>query len=210
MERKIREIDPATVDRWCEEAPRDPAVLERLLWAYHPRLLSFARRKIGPDWQGQIEPEDVLQDAYLDVFTTIHRFVSTGPDSFYHWVTRIIHHRFIDHVRHCRRKKRCGQARRVWPEGSASRHDLLLGRCLQKTPSSVVGRQEALAAMMTSLAQLPEHYRTVVQRLYLDEEPVSAVAADLGRSEKAVRHIAARAIRRLAAVLGRASDHPGG
>jgi RNA polymerase sigma-70 factor, ECF subfamily len=203
---KCPEADLATIHRLCDQAANNLVALEQLLWVYHARLLSYARRKIGPEWRGRIEPEDVLQEAYLEVFGTIARFTWTGQDSFYRWVARIVHLRFIDHVRRLRRKKRGGHACRLEPAGSASRHDLLLGRCLAKTPSSVVGRQEALAAMMTSMAQLPEHYRTVIQRVYLNEDPVATVAADLGRSEKAVRHLAARAVRRLGHHLGRASD----
>jgi RNA polymerase sigma-70 factor (ECF subfamily) len=209
MEPDSRETDVTTIKAWCEQAASDPGALEALLWTHHQRLLGFARRKIGPDWQGLIEPEDVLQEAYLEAFSSIEQFTYRGEDSFYHWVTRIIHSRFIDNVRRLRRQKRGGAARHVRETGSSSRHETLLDRCLtdSRSPSRAVRREDAVAAMMTGLARLPEDYRTVVERVYLNQEPVAAVAAELQRSEKAVRHVASRALRRLAQDLGRASRY---
>jgi RNA polymerase sigma-70 factor (ECF subfamily) len=198
--------DPTVIKHWCERAAADRGCLEQLLWAYHARLLSFAQRKIGPEWRGRIEPEDVLQEAYIEVFATIGRFTHSEEDSFYHWVATVIHHRFIDHVRRWQTTKRGGQSQQVRRDGSGSRHDELLDRCLAKTPSRIARREEALAAMMTAMARLPHDYQIVVQRVYLNQEPVAAVAIQLGRSEKAVRHLASRAVLCLARDLGRASN----
>ncbi len=67
--------------------------------------------------------------------------------------------------------------------------------------------RQAVGALMTCIAQLPEHYRMVVQRLYLNEEPLAVVATDLGRSEDAVRRLGSRAVERLHRCLGRASHY---
>lgn len=202
--------DSATIEVWCREAAGgDHGALEKLLWSYHERLLSFTRRKIGPDWHGKIDPEDILQEAYIEVFTKIADFAYRGEDSFYHWASWIINHRFIDQVRHWRRQKR-DPARELTPPGrQASSYDTLLERCRAEvtTPSVALRRSDARNALMTCIAKLPDDYRTVVRRLYLNQEPLAAIATDLDRSEDAVRRLGSRALQRLTRCLGRASRY---
>jgi RNA polymerase sigma-70 factor, ECF subfamily len=188
-------------------ATGDEAALERLLWHHHGRLLGFIRRKVGVDWQGKIEPEDVLQEAYVKIFLAVADFTYAGEDSFYRWATRILDHTFIDHVRHLRRAKR--DATREVRAGSDSRHGVLLDEVLREslTPSRLMRREDAVAAMMACIAKLPPDYREVVRRLHLDEESLDVVAAEMGRSEDAVRRLAGRAIEQLGRCLGHASAY---
>ena len=201
---------PDEIRAWAEAAAAgDVSAVERLLWSHHARFAGFARRKGGVDWQGKIDPEDVLQEAYIEIFGAICGFEQRDDDSFYHWATRIIDHKFIDHVRRLRRKKRdvsreIGQSLR-----SMSRHDALIDKFMPDaaSPSHVMRRADAVTAMMTCIAQLPEHYRVVVQRVYLNEEPIAEVAAELGRSEDAVRRMLGRAVEKLREGMGRASRY---
>ncbi len=202
--------DPQLIDAWCRQAAAgDLPTLERLLAHYHERFLGLILRKIGLDWRGRIEPEDVLQEAYIEVYADIAGFTYRGPDSFYRWVTRIIDHQFVDHVRRHRRKKRDIAREAVAPRGESSAFDALLDRCASdaRTPSADLRRADAVGALMSCIAQLPDDYRVVVQRLYLRQEPLAAIATDLGRSEDAVRRMGLRAIERLRAGLGRASHY---
>ncbi len=203
-------LDPAAIATWCEQAAAgDQDALEKLLWAHHGRLVGLARRKIGVDWQRKIEPEDLLQEAYIEIFGAIGAFTYTGEDSFYRWATRIVEHRFIDQVRHWRRRKRDAAREVRQVAGGASGTQSLLARCLPDlgTPSVAMRRQDAEAALMSCFARLTDDYRVVVQRLYLKQEPLSSIAADLGRSEDAIRRLAGRALERLAQCLGRASRY---
>ncbi|MBL8878393.1 MAG: sigma-70 family RNA polymerase sigma factor [Phycisphaerales bacterium] len=198
------------IESLCQSAVRgDTAALERLLWIYHGRLLSAARRKIGVDWQGKLDAEDILQETYVHVFADIRGFQYQGEDSFLHWASRILDHRFIDQVRRMRARKRDAQ-REIAPAAAGdSRYDGFIARCFPdlNTPSIALSRQDALRAIVMCMAQLPEHYREVVQRHYLDEEPLAAIASDMNRSEDAVRRMASRALDQLEICLGRASDY---
>lgn len=180
--------------------------LERLLWYYHARLLEYARRKVGPDWHGRIDPEDILQEAYVDAFAGIGRFEFRGEDSFYRWVTNVIERRFIDHIRRVRAAKR-DVSRELRPAATSS-YASLMQLCLadSTTPSRFMREEEAVSAMMGCLAGLPEDYREVVRRIHLHQEPIAAVAADLGRTEDAIRRLAGRALARLREGLIRASQ----
>lgn len=200
-------LPAAEVEATCRKAVAgDAEAIERLLWFYHDRLLEYARRKVGPDWHGKIEAEDVLQEAYVDAFAGIGKFEFRGEDSFYHWLTNVIERRFIDHVRRIRAAKR-DVSREVRPPASST-YASLMQQCLadSTTPSRFLRQEEAISAMMTCLAGLPDDYREVVQRVHLRQEPIAAVAADLGRTEDAVRRLAGRALERLREGLLRASQ----
>jgi DNA-directed RNA polymerase specialized sigma24 family protein len=60
---------------------------------------------------------------------------------------------------------------------------------------------------MTCIAALPEDYRIVVEKLYLNQNSLSDVATQMERSEDAVRRLGGRALERLAECMGRASRY---
>ncbi len=203
-------VDVAALEAICRQAAAgDEEAVQRLLCIHHDRLEGFARRKVGVDWQGKIDPEDVLQEAYIDVVNGVGEFAWRGEDSFYHWATRIIEHRFIDQVRRLRRKKRDVAREVTTNRAQGSRHESLLERCLPETgtPSRVMRRQDAVSALMGCMARLPEHYRVVVQRVYLDEAPIADVATEMGKTEDAIRRLAGRAVESLKEGMGRASHY---
>lgn len=184
----------------------DDRAIERLLGSVHDRLLGRAARKIGPEWQGRIDPDDLLQETYIQAVTDLPGFTDQGEESFYRWISTILDHRFIDAVRKHRAKKR-GEGRVAVAPGAMSRHESFLGQCLPdlQTPSVLPRRQEAVAAMMVAIARLDPDQRKVVQRLMLDQESISEIARDMGRSEDAVRRLGSRAVEKLRGLMGDAA-----
>lgn len=184
----------------------DAGAMERLLGSVHDRLLGRAARKIGPEWKGRIDPDDLLQETYIQAVADIGGFRWSGEESFYHWCATILDHRFIDAVRRHRAKKR-GEGRANVAPGAMSRHESFLGQCMPdlNTPSVLPRRQEAIAAMMVAIARLEPDQRVVVQRLLLDQEPIADVARDMERSEDAVRRLGSRAVEKLRGLMGDAA-----
>lgn len=198
------------VEALCAAAATgDADALEMLFLGHHARLLGLARRKIGPEWSGRIEPEDVLQEAYADAFAHVSGFEGRDAESFYRWMARIIENRFYDHIRRWRSKKREVSREVGRPADGGSSFDRLLERCRPEelSPSKAVGREEAVAAVMMCLARLPEDYRAVVRRVCVEHESYEAVASDLGRSPEAVRKLVGRGLEKLRACLGRRSRY---
>lgn len=203
-------LSPAEIEACCSAAAKgDEEAITKLIACHHHRFLGFTIRKIGIDWKGKIDAEDVLQEAYLGVFNGIAQFSPQGEDSFYHWVTKIIEHRFLDQVRALRRKKRDAAREVAFDPGQSSKHQAMLDRLMPDltTASRVMRRQDAVGAMLLCMAKLPEEYRQAIQRLYLDEEPIKKVAEDMGKTEDALRRLAGRAVERLAACMGHASRY---
>ncbi len=184
----------------------DPAAAERLFVLHHHRFLALATRKIGADWAGKIEAEDLLQEAYAAAWSTIAKFEYRGEDSFFRWVATIIDQRFIDRVRALRRKKRDATRESHIPD-HASRVQTLAERLALDQPaaSRIARRKDAGAAMIAALATLEPDHRRVLELLHLDERPIADVARELNRSEDAVRRLAGRAMEALRQGLGRAS-----
>ena len=192
-------LTPAAVEDLTRRAiAGETAATERLLQLYHRRIAGHVARKIAADLRGKVDPEDIMQDAYIQVFGGIAQLKYEHEDSFYRWVIFLCDRALIDRVRHLRRKKR-DASRDAAANPSPSRHDSFLDQCLRDstTPSRVARRAEAVSALMSAIAQLPEQDRDVVRRVYLNEERLSVVAADLERTENWLRKIGSRAIERL-------------
>ena len=202
-------IDDAKIESWTQAAATgDIEALEALFGAMHDRFLGLIRRKVGVDWQGKIDPDDILQEAYIAAFGGIGAFAPDGAESFYRWVAAIIDHRFIDAVRKLRRQKRDVMRQQRLPT-RISRHESLVQRLgdEQGRPSQIVRRQDAIGTLMACIAQLPEDQRIAVQRLHLDEAPIGAVASELDRTEDALRRLAGRGLERLEQLMGRRSQY---
>lgn len=202
--------DPRTDAELCEAAiGGDEKAAAALIQRDHTRFLALMNRKLGPSWSGRIEPEDVLQEAYVDVFSSIRSLSDATPEAFFRFVTRIIEHKFIDHLRRWRSRKRDVRREVAGAPAGRSAYDLLVDQVLSPaaTASRVVRRDEAVGAMLTCLARLPAHYREAVRRFHLDGEPLAAIAADLDKSEEAARKLVARGLAQLRECLGNASRY---
>jgi RNA polymerase sigma factor (sigma-70 family) len=198
----IRMVKPDLEILCGEAAAGSPEALTTLLLIHHARLLEHAVRKVGPDWRGKLDPEDLLQEAYTDVFTAVRSFAYRGPDSFYQWVAQIVDRRYVDQVRRWRARKR-DVAREQRTAGAADTGGSAYQRMMERhfldshTPSRSVGTRESVGVLMCAIAKLPEDYRQVLRRVYLNDEPLAAVAAEMRRSEDAIRRLAGRALERL-------------
>jgi RNA polymerase sigma-70 factor (ECF subfamily) len=151
----------ATHQEWlCHQAASgDMEALTQLLGAHHAALLGFARRKVGPEWRGKIDPEDLLQEAYIQVCANIGGFTYTDESSFYHWAARIISNLYVDAARSWRAAKRDLVREAALPAGPSSSYAGLLERCLpanDKTASHAMQLDEAIGCLMHCIARLQD------------------------------------------------------
>ncbi|MCH8806978.1 MAG: hypothetical protein IH986_12925 [Planctomycetes bacterium] len=83
--------------------------------------------------------------------------------------------------------------------------DLLAGP--GRTPSRCVARVEALRAVQSALDRLPEHYRQAILLVRIEGRPVAEVAAEMGRTERAVHGLTRRGLELLRDRLGDSSAY---
>jgi RNA polymerase sigma-70 factor (ECF subfamily) len=168
--------------------------LESLLVSRHDQLLRYIERNLPANLQAKVSAEDLLQMTYLQVFKAIGSFESKGPGAFFAWVKMIANRKLIDAARSNHHEKRARQS----PDngsGSLSSYDNLLNKIAQTGAGAgtVAMTDELRGAFHVALANLPEHYRTIVQLRYLDDLSLEEVAQQLGVTTGAARGLCHRA-----------------
>jgi len=187
---------------WIEEAQHgDSAAISKLLAAHHPTLRARANASMGPQLRAHSEPEDILQQVYIQIFRSINRFENRGPDSFVNWVLTILDNKITDAQRALHRQIR-DINREVQPAHDAGTSESYWNLLDQMnvnslTPSRVVRREEAVGALLAAMSHLSESHRTVIQMRFIESRPVSEVAEHLGKSEPAVVALTKRALEAL-------------
>lgn len=156
----------------------------------------------------KIDPDDILQDVYVEVARQIVHFEHRGEMSFVNWVLTILDHKLIDAWRavHCKAR----DIDREVPAGvtTADSYWNLLDTlyAASDTPSRVVRREEALDAVLTCIGDLTPEQRRIIHLRFLAELPVGEVARQLGKSEAAVVALTARALTALRESMNRLGD----
>lgn len=195
-------IDPAQTLPLIENARAgDEQAVRRLLILYHPRLRARLIRQMDPVMRSKIEPEDILQQVYLEAFRAIGQFDYQGKDSFLRWMFTILDRKLIDEHRALRAERR-DVRREVSAGPSAGKQTTyvdLMARVMTggSSPSQVVRKNESLVALSLCVASLPEHYREVIRMRFMEGRPVADVAEVLGRSIGSIHMICHRALRQL-------------
>jgi len=180
----------------------DEEALVELLAVYGPqveRSLSIERK-----WRSVLEPSDVMQVTYMEVFLQIHRFDPGRPEPFSEWLERIAENNLRDALRGLQRQKRPQPGNRVETDGET---DLLaLLGVVTTTPSRHAVRDERQGKLDAVLDSLPEDYGRVVRLYDIEGLPISEVCRRMDRSAGAIHMLRARAHGRLRDLLGSQSQ----
>ena len=129
----------AREDRLVNEAARgDHAAVKLLLTESHRRLRDHLGRRTPSDLRSVIEPEDILQEAHVEMFQNLPAFEPRGPDSFYRWAATIALNRLRSMVRRHRAVKRGGGRHPLNEDSAVELFNTLAGSV--KTPSQSVAR----------------------------------------------------------------------
>ncbi len=149
-----------------------------------------------------------MQQTCADAFLDISRFIPQGEGSFARWLATLADRNLLDALRMLEADKRGGARRRIEPvagdDSLVALYELVTATTT--SPSRLAARNEAKAAIEKAVQQLPETYRHAVVMYDLQDRPIQEVAEALKRSPGAVFMLRARAHRRLAELMGTASD----
>jgi RNA polymerase sigma-70 factor, ECF subfamily len=198
--------DPSEFERDLIERARggDEAALEALVRANSERLLASVRAELGKRLRQRLESQDIVQQVYLDVLKNIDKFEETGHDSFFRWLRTIALHRICDTDRQAfKAVKRRGEVRIA----DVARMEESVAGLLDQLPASLTGplssvnRAEQLGHLRQALEKLDEDHREVLRLRYLNQLSVEETAAEMERSEAAIRGLCARAVIRLQELL---------
>lgn len=175
----------------------NPADPER----YRGYLLYLARQHAAADLRGKLDPSGVVQQTLLEAHAAAALLARLDSHQRLGWLRTALARNLADEAKRLRAGKR--DARRERPidlDASASRLESWLA-AQQSSPSQQADRGEQLLRLADALTALPEAQREAVERHYLQGEPVSVVAAAMGKTPAALAGLLKRGLRHLREAL---------
>jgi RNA polymerase sigma-70 factor (ECF subfamily) len=168
---------------------------------YRGYLLFLARQQAAADLRGKLDPSGVVQQTLLEAHAAAALLARLDSHQRLSWLRTALARNLADEAKRLRAGKR--DARRERPidlDASASRLESWLA-AQQSSPSQQADRGEQLLRLADALAALPEAQREAVERHYLQGEPVSVVAAAMGKTPAALAGLLKRGLRQLREAL---------
>lgn len=174
----------------------DRAAVTELLRRVSPALRAHVDGEIGPQWKPYLTTDDVLQEAYLDTFKYIQRFVPNDENSLLRWLKRIASSKIVDAIRSISRERADGRRTPREVTGIDPYVTLLTSLTGRATSSASGGsvRAEAAALLKRAIEHLPAEHRAVVERFDLTGTPMQVIAADLRKTVGATYLVRKRAL----------------
>lgn len=187
------------------EGDGDNAVAE-LFSMHRERLLKLVTFRLDARLKGRVDPDDILQEAYLDAAQRIRHFTANPVTTIFVWFRLIVMQTMTNvHRRHLGTKMRDASLeapkKRQSDSGStvASITQHLTGHLT--SPSQAAIREEQTRQLMESLEDLAELDREILALRHFEELTNAEAAEVLGIEAKTASVRYFRAIRRLRGVL---------
>lgn len=181
-------VDPESIthELWRQAKAGDQSAYERLFSLHADRVLVFIRARLGK-LRAKIEPEDVLQDAYLAAHQSFDQFEYTNDGAFLRWLCRIVDNRMRDSHDYFTAKKR---------------QEVPVPRSAITGPVTALHRVENREQIENALSQLSDEHRDVLLMRYFEGLSAEETGQRMNRSDGAVRSLAARALIELGKQIG--------
>lgn len=183
----------------------DSKALGALFARHRDRLFRMVRFRIDARLQGRLDPDDLLQDAYLDAVRRLNHYAKVPEMAPFLWLRHIVKQTMIDfHRRHLEAQRRDvdREAGKGFPVGtSISLVGQLMGRWT--SPSGKAMRDETAKQLETAIEGMDPIDQEVLALRHFEELSNGEVAAVLGIQEKAASIRYVRALKRLKESLDR-------
>jgi RNA polymerase sigma-70 factor (ECF subfamily) len=194
-------MEPTTTFNLLGQARQGSGDAASLLFErYRRRLAVLVRFKLGEEWRGKLDIDDLVQDTMMRAYRDLDSFTYRSPGSFLHWLSAIADHVIADAVRY---------------QGRARRHATEVVRFRSEsnplgpepidslTPSRVFAQAERLQALLQKMDELPEQYREVLLLSKIEGLTTKEMAERLKKPREAVSLLVFRAVRRLRELMER-------
>lgn len=186
-------------------ASGDRPALMLFLTELAPQLRAALSKRI-PTWlQRLVDPDDIVQIAYVDVFRRIGtEFGPRSSKNLHRWVMAIALNRARDAIRQEKTAKRGGGRIGVAHERGIEESTICLLNQIAgpgQSPSRSAARKEVAGAVQAAIDKLPTRYRMVIRTVYIEGGSVKEAAAAMDRSERAIHGLCRRGLKLLEAQL---------
>jgi RNA polymerase sigma-70 factor (ECF subfamily) len=190
---------------FSEAVRGDRQATERLLLQYAAHLRSRIALRLPSSLKPVADPDDVLQEVYVQAIRDISTCKAGSPKAFVAWLNGVADHRVGELVRYLNCEKRGGRMQRVELGGLGSGSfqgdgvELLSDSCA--TPGRAAARNEAVAAVRNAVDQLPPDQHEAARLHALEGQTLAETAQSIRRSPDAARGLVHRAKQRLRELL---------
>ena len=189
----------------------DAEALAELFSRERERLWRVIQFRLAEPLRGRLEPDDVLQDAFLAASQRLKHYADSPATSPFIWLRMIVNQTLVDlHRQHLGAQKR-DAAREVSIDGaqyvqatSASVAIQLVGAFT--SPSGAAARADIHSLVQTAIEQMDPIDREVLALRHFEELTNSEVAETLGIEQKAASIRYVRALRRLKDILAQVPE----
>jgi RNA polymerase sigma-70 factor (ECF subfamily) len=166
---------------------------------FRPYLRLLARLYFDPRLQAKMDPSDIVQKTLLEAEQHKEHHAWTSDAETATWLRTILVRNLADVYR-----KFSTGARRLTLERSLSDSSARLEAWLadgHSPPGASIVRTEELMRLAAALEELPDDQRQVLDLKHLQGWSVTAISAEVGRSEAAVAGLLRRGLKRLRELL---------
>ena len=182
----------------------DPVAVEDLLALHLPALRAFVRLRCGPMIRAKESSSDLVQSVCRELLGGLDGFEYAGEAAFKSWLFTAAARKIADRAAFWQAGKREAAREAAVPNfGASASGDAALIDIYRTaaTPSQVVMGREALERIEAAFDVLPDDYREAVVLSRVLGMSRAEVAAAMGRSETAVRHLLFRGLAQLSGEL---------
>lgn len=182
--------------RQGERAARD-----RVLSLYRPYLRLVVGRKLPKLVSRRIDGSDIVQHTLMDAERGLSDFRGATEPELTAWMITLLERNLLQCIRSNTAEKRdVRREARELGDGSAELiwHGI---SCDGSTPESNVFRGEAALLLAQALEQLPEAQRMALERRFLGQQSLKAIAEEMQRTESSVAGLIRRGLAAIQAFL---------
>jgi RNA polymerase sigma-70 factor (ECF subfamily) len=175
----------------------DLDAFEEIFRRYRKRLTVWVSLRMGPLLRSRLNPDDVVQETFLEAHRSLSDFRDRGGGSFRKWLFAVAENRIRDlHKYHTAQKRDPGREIRAAASTGTGR---VLDRLVADTasPSSGAHRREQKDRVLDGIDRMPEPLREVLLLRAIAEWSYREIAERLGRSESSVKILFVRGLSRL-------------
>jgi RNA polymerase sigma-70 factor (ECF subfamily) len=181
------------------KAGKDGSTLDR----FRAYLRLLARMQMGPQFQGKLDPSDLVQQTLLQALQAFDQFRGRSDAELAAWLRQILAHKLTNAAHELGRAKR-DVGRECSLEAALEQSSARLEAWLvaeQSSPSQQAQRKEQVLRMADALASLPEAQREALTLHYLQSWSLDDIGQQLGRSQAAVAGLIKRGLKQLRLLL---------
>ena len=202
----VRLVDSVTRTLIRDGKEGDARALSTLFARYQEKVLRIVRLRLSAPLRDRLRLQsmDILQETFLHAIRKLKDFEPTTEASFLHWLSRIVENVIRDQIDYSRAGKRDSAAERSLDQSIALQSGHVHLRDLipdeGTSPTQAVVRKGIRSIVDDLLLELEEPERELIIQRKLEGLTFGEMAAELGKSEDAVRKLFNRSFQKLIAL----------